>query len=150
MQVITLASIVDEETLKKSDKGNIASTYLNRLRIGMPLQADPTVKFAMKDFALKRILSIHLKTVSPYNTYINKGLPPGPICTPVPETIDAVLDAPKTEYLFFVASHKFDGSSVFTTNLGDHVKYARLYQQELTRRMDSSRKANQSKNVPVK
>lgn len=150
LEVITLASIVDEETLKKSDKGNIASTYINRIRLGWPLQADPTVKYAMKDFALKRILSVHLKTVSPYNTYINKGLPPGPICTPQPETIDAVLDAPKTDYLYFVASSKFDGSSVFTTNLADHTRYAKLYQQELTRRMDSSRKANESKNVPLK
>lgn len=149
LQVITLASIVDEETLKKSDKGNIASTYLNRLRIGMPLQADPTVKYAMKNFALKRILSVHLKTESPYNTYMNKGLPPGPICTPQPESIDAVLDAPKTEYLYFVASSKFDGSSIFTTNYNDHLKYARLYQQELTRRMDSSKKANAAKNVSV-
>lgn len=150
LEVITLASIVDEETLKKSDKALIASTYLNRLKMGWPLQADPTVKFAMKDFALKRILSVHLKTVSPYNTYINKGLPPGPICTPQPETIDAVLNAPKTEYLYFVASSNFDGSSVFTTNLADHSKFAKLYQQELTRRMDSSRKANQAKNVPAK
>jgi len=109
----------------------------------MRLQADPTVKFAMKNFALKRVLGVHLKTDSPYNTYMYAGIPPGPICTPSPESIDAVLDAPKTDYLFFVASHKFDGTSVFTTNLTDHGKYARLYQQELTRRMDSSAKAKQ-------
>ncbi|MBS1761219.1 MAG: endolytic transglycosylase MltG [Bacteroidetes bacterium] len=149
IQVITLASIVDEETLKKSDKGNIASTYLNRIRVGMPLQADPTIKYAMRDFSLKRILSVHLKTISPYNTYLNRGLPPGPICTPQPETIDAVLNAPKTEYLYFVASSNFDGSSIFTTNYNDHLKYAHLYQQELTRRMDSTKKANQEKNVAV-
>lgn len=143
LQVISLASIVEEETNKKADKYNIASTYLNRVRIGMRLQADPTVKFAMKNFALKRVLGTHLKTDSPYNTYMYAGIPPGPICTPSPESIDAVLDAPKTDYLFFVASHKFDGSSVFTTNLTDHGKYARLYQQELTRRMDSSSKAKQ-------
>lgn len=143
IEVTTLASIVEEETLKKDDKPNISSVYLNRIRIGMPLQADPTVKFAMKDFALKRITGTHLKTVSPYNTYLNRGLPPGPICTPSPETIDAVLNAPKTDYLYFVASSKFDGSSVFTTNLTDHSKYAKLYQQELTRRMDSVKKANQ-------
>jgi UPF0755 protein len=143
IEVITLASIVEEETLKKADKPLMASVYLNRIRVGMPLQADPTIKFAMKDFALKRILSSHLKTVSPYNTYLNRGIPPGPICTPSVETIDAVLDAPKTDYLYFVASSKFDGSSVFTTNLTDHAKYAREYQQELTRRMDSTKKANQ-------
>jgi UPF0755 protein len=143
LQIISLASIVEEETNKKADKYNIASTYLNRVRIGMKLQADPTVKFAMKNFALKRVLGTHLKTDSPYNTYMYAGIPPGPICTPSPESIDAVLDAPKTDYLFFVASHKFDGTSVFTTNLTDHGKYARLYQQELTRRMDSSNKAKQ-------
>ncbi len=143
LQVISLASIVEEETNKKADKYNIASTYLNRIRTGMKLQADPTVKFAMKNFALKRILGTHLKTDSPYNTYLYTGIPPGPICTPSVESIEAVLDAPKTEYLYFVASHKFDGTSVFTTNFTDHIKYARLYQQELTRRMDSSSKAKQ-------
>lgn len=142
IEVITLASIVEEETLKKTDKPLMASVYLNRIRVGMPLQADPTIKFAMKDFTLKRILSRHLKTASPYNTYLNRGIPPGPICTPAVETIDAVLDAPKTDYLYFVASSKFDGSSVFTTNLTDHNKYAREYQQELTRRMDSAKKVN--------
>ena len=141
LKIISLAAIVEEETNKKADKYNIASTYLNRVRIGMKLQADPTVKYAMKNFALKRVLGVHLKTDSPYNTFMYAGIPPGPICTPTPETIDAVLDAPKTDYLFFVASHKFDGTSVFTTNLTDHVNYARLYQQELTRRMDSSSKA---------
>lgn len=142
LEVISLASIVEEETNKKADKYNIASTYLNRVRIGMKLQADPTVKYAMKNFALKRVTGVHLKTDSPYNTYMYAGIPPGPICTPSIESIDAVLDAPKTEYLYFVASHKFDGSSVFTTNYEDHMKVARLYQQELTRRMDSSKKAN--------
>jgi len=145
LEIISLASIVEEETNKKADKYNIASTYLNRIRIGMKLQADPTVKFAMKNFALKRVLGIHLKTDSPYNTYMYAGIPPGPICTPSPESIDAVLDAPKTDYLFFVASSKFDGTSVFTTNLTDHSKYARLYQQELTRRMDSANKARANK-----
>ncbi len=145
LEVITLASIVEEETLKKADKYNIASTYLNRVRTGMKLQADPTVKFAMKNFALKRVTGVHLKTDSPYNTYMYAGIPPGPICTPSVESIDAVLDAPKTDYLFFVASHKFDGTSIFTTNLSDHSKYARLYQQELTRRMDSAKKANPGK-----
>lgn len=140
VEISTLASIVEEETLKKQDKYNIASTYLNRIRVGMPLQADPTVKFAMKDFGLRRITGVHLKTVSPYNTYLNAGLPPGPICTPSVETIDAVLNAPKTDYLYFVASSNFDGTSVFTTNLSDHSKYARAYQQALTKRLDSLKK----------
>lgn len=142
LKVITLASIIEEETNKKSDKLNIASTYLNRVKTGMKLQADPTVKFAMKNFALKRVTGVHLKTDSPYNTYMYAGIPPGPICTPSIESIDAVLNAPATDYLYFVASSKFDGSSVFTSNYTDHMKYAREYQRELTRRMDSSRKAN--------
>ncbi len=142
IEVTTLASIVEEETLKKTDKPLIASVYLNRIRLGMPLQADPTVKFALKDFGLKRITGSHLKVESPYNTYYVKGIPPGPICTPSAESIDAVLNAPATEYIFFVASSKFDGSSIFTTTLSDHSSYARLYQQELTRRMDSAKKAN--------
>lgn len=141
LQVISLASIVEEETNKKEDKFKIASTYLNRVRTGMKLQADPTVIYAMKAFGIKRVLKAHLQTDSPYNTYLYAGIPPGPICTPSAETIDAVLNAPKTDYIFFVASHKFDGTSVFTTNHTDHLKYAKLYQQELTRRMDSSSKA---------
>lgn len=142
IEVSTLASIVEEETLNKSDKSNIASVYLNRILVGMPLQADPTVKFALKDFGLKRVLNVHLKTVSAYNTYLNTGLPPGPICTPSIETIDAVLDAPKTDYLYFVANSNFDGSSVFTTNITDHSKYARAYQRELDKRLDSVKKVN--------
>jgi UPF0755 protein len=132
--VITLASIIDEETNAPSDKPNIASVYLNRINKGMPLQADPTLKFALKNFALKRVLNIHKETVSPYNTYINKGLPPGPICTPQAETIDAVLDSPKTDYLYFVANSDFSGTHIFTTNYEDHMKYARLYQEELNKR----------------
>lgn len=144
LEVSTIASIVEEETNKKADKYNVASTYLNRVRIGMKLQADPTVKFAMKNFALKRVTGVHLKTDSPFNTYMYAGIPPGPICTPSIESIDAVLDAPKTEYLYFVASHKFDGTSIFTSNYNDHLKYARMYQQELTRRMDSTKKAKEN------
>jgi UPF0755 protein len=134
LQVSTLASIIDEETNAKTDKPNVASVYLNRMAKGMPLQADPTVKFAMRNFGLKRILKGHLQTNSPYNTYINKGLPPGPICTPDIETIDAVLDSPKTDYIYFVASSAFDGTHIFTTNYNDHLKYARIYQQELNKR----------------
>ncbi len=140
LQVSILASIVEEETLEKADKPNIASVYINRIRAGMPLQADPTVKFAMKDFGLKRILKMHLQTISPYNTYLNTGLPPGPICSPSIETIDAVLDSPATNYMYFVASSNFDGSSIFTSKLSDHIKYAKEYQQALTKRLDSLNK----------
>ena len=105
----------------------------------MPLQADPTIKFAMKDFKLKRIYSSYLVVKSPYNTYANKGLPPGPICTPSVETIDAVLNAPKTSYLYFVASSNFDGSSVFSSSLAEHLKNAKAYQQALDK-LDSANK----------
>src|SRR5262249_8399368 len=95
-QAYTLASIVEEETNKPEDKGKRASVYLNRMETGMKLGADPTVKFAMKDFGLKRIYNKHLSFPSPYNTYLYAGLPPGPICTPSVNTIDAVLNAPAT------------------------------------------------------
>ncbi|MBS1918868.1 MAG: endolytic transglycosylase MltG [Bacteroidetes bacterium] len=139
VQVSTLASIIEEETNKKTDKPLIASVYLNRISIGMPLQADPTIKYAMKDFKLKRIYHAYLNVVSPYNTYTNKGLPPGPICTPSVETIEAVLNAPKTGFLYFVASSNFDGSSVFSSTLAEHLKNAKLYQQALDK-LDSSNK----------
>lgn len=132
VQVATLASIVDEETNAQSEKGTIASVYLNRLKRGMPLQADPTVRFALQDFTIKRVYHKHLQVESPYNTYKNAGLPPGPICTPQKKTIDAVLDAPNTEYLYFVASPKFNGTHEFSTNYTEHLAKAKLYQQALT------------------
>lgn len=140
LQVMILASIVDEETNRKDDKYNVASVYINRLKKGMRLQADPTVKFVTRNFQLGRITGTHLKLESPYNTYLHEGLPPGPICTPSIESIDAVLNAPETDYLFFVASYKFDGTSIFTSNLTDHNKYARLFHEEQNRRADSIRR----------
>lgn len=134
IQAITLASIVDEETNASKEKGTIASAYLNRIKKGMPLQADPTVKFALKDFSIKRVLLKHLSVPSPYNTYRNKGLPPGPICTPQQATIDSVLNAPETEYVYFVASPAFDGTHVFSTNYQDHLKLAKAYQEALNKR----------------
>ncbi len=131
-EVHTLASIVEEETNYKQDKLNIASVYLNRLKMGMPLQADPTIRYALKDFTMNRVYHSHLRTPSPYNTYINRGLPPGPICTPSPATLDAVLDAPETDYIFFVANADLRGGSTFTTNLADHNKAAKLYQDSLS------------------
>ena len=146
-QVYTLASIVEEETNKRDEKGNIASVYINRLNKGMPLAADPTIKFALKNFALKRIYYGQLSTPSPYNTYRNKGLPPGPICTPQAGTIDAVLNAPKTDYLFFVARSDFSGYHQFTSNFAEHDKYAKLYQQalneQIAKRMQDSLKNTQ-------
>lgn len=130
-QVYSMASIVEEETNKESDKGLIASVYLNRLEKGMRLQADPTVKFAMKDFGLKRIMHKHLTYDSPFNTYVNAGLPPGPICTPSMNTIDAVLNAPQTNYIFFVAKPDFNGYSNFASSYSEHLVFAKAYQQAL-------------------
>lgn len=130
-QIYILASIVEEETNKNDEKDTIASVYINRLKIGMPLAADPTVKFALKDFSIKRIRFNHLLIASPYNTYRNKGLPPGPICTPLPATIDAVLRAPSTTYLYFVAKSDFSGYHKFSSTYAEHLSYAQQYQQAL-------------------
>lgn len=141
-QVYILASIVEEETNKQEDKGKIASVYINRLKKGMRLAADPTVKFALRDFGLKRIYHKHLEVASAYNTYQNAGLPPGPICTPSIKTIDAVLNAPETDYLFFVARPDFSGYSDFASSYKEHQRNAKAYQQAL----DSLIKAKQDKN----
>jgi len=130
-QVYTIASIIEEETNLDDDKGKIASVYINRMNKGMPLAADPTVKYALRDFALKRIYYKYLSVESPYNTYKYKGLPPGPICTPSQATIDAVLHAPKTDYLFFVAKSDFSGYSHFSNNFAEHDQYAKEYQRAL-------------------
>jgi len=142
-QAYILASIIEEETNLNSDKRNIASVYLNRMAKNMPLQADPTIKFVMKDFGLKRIYDKYLQIQSPYNTYLNKGLPPGPICVPSVETLDAVINAPKTGYIYFVANSDLNGSSVFTSTYEEHIKYAKLYQQALNKQ-DSIRRATQN------
>lgn len=141
-EVYTLASIVEEETNKEEDKGKIASVYLNRLAKGMKLGADPTVKFAMKDFALKRIYFKHLTYPSPFNTYQITGLPPGPICTPSTNTLDAVLNAPKTTYLFFVAKPDFKGYSNFASTYEEHQQYAKAYQRALDSLMKSRTTSN--------
>lgn len=130
-QVTTIASIVEEETNKADEKEQVASVYLNRLKIGMPLGADPTIKFAVNDFTLRRIYFHHLKTPSEYNTYLNKGLPPGPICTPSKQSIDAVLNASETKYLYFVAKADFSGYHDFSETFDEHKKKAAVYQQKL-------------------
>ena len=140
--VSTLASIIDEEVNLKSEKAKIASVYNNRLKLKMPLQADPTVKFALRDFRIKRVYYKHLAVQSPYNTYANAGLPPGPICTPQPETIDIILNAPQTDYLYFVANSDFSGTHVYTSNYEDHLKYAKKF-AEAQDKQESIRKANQ-------
>ncbi|MBI2731044.1 MAG: endolytic transglycosylase MltG [Sphingobacteriales bacterium] len=130
-QVYTLASIVEEETVKEDDKPLIASVYLNRLSKGMKLGADPTVKFALKNFALKRIYEKYLFYDSPYNTYKYPGLPPGPICTPSVLTIDACLQPAKTNYLYFVASAERPGYHDFSATYEEHIKLAKKYQEKL-------------------
>lgn len=144
-QVYTIASIVEEETNQQDEKGNVASVYINRYRAGMPLGADPTIKFALNDFSLKRIYEKHLQVVSPYNTYRNKGLPPGPICTPSSKTIDAVLNAPQTDYMYFVAKSDFSGHHTFSSTYSEHLQHAKEYQKALDEMI--LRKQNASKSA---
>jgi UPF0755 protein len=130
-EVYTLASIVEEETNYDTDKTIIASVYQNRLKQKMPLQACPTIKYAMQDFTLTRIYEKYLTNPSPYNTYIKAGLPPGPICTPAPKTIDLVLNAPSTNYFYFVAKADFSGYHHFSATYEEHSRFAKEYQLKL-------------------
>ena len=142
LEVYTIASIVEEETNNDKEKGNIASVYINRLKIGMPLAADPTLKFALKNFSLKRLLNEHTRVNSSFNTYKNKGLPPGPICTPSIKTIDAVLNAPQTNYLFFVANADMSNSHHFSNSFAEHSKFAALYHKALTKYLAEQKNKN--------
>ena len=134
LQVMTLASIVYEETRAVDEMARIAGVYVNRLRKGIPLQADPTVKYAMQDVKLRRILNKHLKYQSPYNTYVNKGLPPSPIAMPSKDAIEAVLDFEEHEYIFFCARPTFDGHHNFARTYAEHLANARAYTRELDKR----------------
>lgn len=133
-QVLTLASIVEEETNCNEEKADIASVYLNRYRTGMPLQADPTVKFALGDFSIRRIVGSMLKVESPYNTYKYNGLPPGPICIPSAVSIDAVLKNKKTSYFFFCAKDDFSGRHNFSCTLEEHLSNAKKFHNALNNR----------------
>lgn len=130
-EVMTLASIVDQETNKNDEKPRVAGVYMNRLRIKMPLQADPTVKYAVGDFALKRVRKVHTEKKSLYNTYKNQGLPPGPICTPTKAGIDAVLNFEQHSFLYFCAQPNYSGYHMFAKKYDEHLANARTYHRWL-------------------
>ncbi|MCJ8165867.1 endolytic transglycosylase MltG [Pontibacter sp. E15-1] len=133
-QVSTLASIVQAETIKNDEKPRVAGVYLNRLQKGMLLQADPTVVFGVGDFTIRRVLNVHLRYDSPYNTYMYKGLPPGPINVPNISSIDAVLNPEQHQYIYFCAKEDFSGYHSFAVTQAEHVANARRYQRALTQR----------------
>ena len=133
-EVATVASIVEEETSKADERGKVARLYLNRYQQGMRLQADPTVKFAIGDFSIKRITVPMTQVNSPYNTYRVDGLPPGPIRLPEKSTIDAVLDAPQHDYIYMCARADFSGYHDFTRDYASHLANAHRYQEALNSR----------------
>jgi UPF0755 protein len=133
VQVAVLASIVEEETANKADYAMVAGLYINRLRKGMLLQADPTVKFAVGDFSLRRILYAHLDVDSPYNTYKYSGLPPGPIRVPSGAGMDAVLNYVRHNYLYMTAKEDFSGRTNFAVTHAEHLQNARRYQNALNK-----------------
>lgn len=134
MDVIILASIVEEETATPEEYSIIAGVYINRLKGGIPLSACPTLKFALGDFSLKRILHKHMEVESPYNTYKYKGLPPGPVRIPSIQVIEAVLNYKRHDYLYFCARSDFSGRHYFSRTLRQHNEYARQYHQALNRK----------------
>jgi UPF0755 protein len=133
-EVVTLASIVDEETLFDEENARVAGLYLNRIKQGIPLQADPTLRFALDDFTIQRILNKDKRIDSPYNTYLNRGLPPGPISIPSVSAIDGVLDHEKHQYLYMCAKADFSGYHAFAKTLSQHNRNAREYQRELNKK----------------
>jgi UPF0755 protein len=133
-EVITLASIVQSESAFKREQEKIAGVYLNRIKKNMPLQADPTLKFANKNYEAQRILNEDKKIKSPYNTYKIKGLPPGPICLVNQQAINATLNYIQHDFLYFCAKPELNGLSDFSTTYDQHRKYATSYQESLSRK----------------
>ncbi len=133
-EVITLASIVDQETANDAEKPMVAGMYLNRLHQGMKLQADPTVKFALRQFGLRRIMHNHLTADSPYNTYKYAGLPPGPIAIPAMSSIEAVLNFARHDYIYMCAKEDFSGTHNFATTYEEHLENAARYAKALNER----------------
>ncbi len=131
VEVAIVASIVEGESNNPNELPIIASLYLNRVRKGMLLQACPTVKYALGDFKLRRILNRHLAIDNPYNTYKYPGLPPGPIRCPAPETMDIVLNAPKTDYLFMCANPALNNTHIFSSTYGGHAEAAKQYRHTM-------------------
>lgn len=133
-EVSILASIVDGEALNDSEMPRIAGLYMNRLQKGMKLEADPTVIFANNDFSIRRVLNKHLRVNSPYNTYLNTGLPPGPISMPSINAIDAVLSYEKHNYIYMCAKEDFSGYHNYASTLSEHLINAKKFQQALNER----------------
>lgn len=134
-EVSTLASLVQaEQGARKDERPRVAGLYLNRIRKGMRLESDPTLIHAIGDFSIKRVLHKHKEIDSPYNTYKNTGLPPGPILLPETTSIDAVLNAEKNNYIFMCAREDFSGYHNFASNYAQHMANARRYQAELNKR----------------
>lgn len=140
MEVSIMASIVSGETLKNFEYPIIAGVYLNRYKIGMKLQADPTIAYCY-DYTLDRILKKHLKVDSPYNTYMHVGLPPAPINVPPKACLEAVLNPQKHKYIYFCASSAFDGTHNFAVTYNEHLKNAREFQRALTARRRAAKAA---------
>ncbi|MCE4565387.1 endolytic transglycosylase MltG [Maribellus sp. CM-23] len=131
VQVSILASVVESETAKADELKWVAGLYINRLRRNIPLQADPTIKYAVGDFSLRRILNKHLEIDSPYNTYKYAGLPPGPICFPSVSSIDAVLNYEKHDFIYMCAKEDFSGYHNFAKTLAQHNRNAAKYRTAL-------------------
>ncbi|MDD2345751.1 MAG: endolytic transglycosylase MltG, partial [Bacteroidales bacterium] len=134
LEVISLAAIVEQETSKKDERPKVAGVYLNRIKTGMPLQADPTLIFAAGDFSIRRVLNHHKEIESPFNTYKYTGVPPGPICVPSISSIDAVLDFENHNYIFFCAKDDFSGYHNFAVSYNEHLINARKYQAAMNRK----------------